>query len=804
MTGAHSSRSTIAAAAATIQAAAGYDQLEGNLLSAGFTILRYAGDHGTGDIRSAVFRFPSVDQIDGGLLTASCNDPAILMVTTADRNGALPGQLNAWVIYDVDVHNNPGNWTDIGNVLGSRGDWTTGAQYPTLGTPDRIDQINDTLTPTAKMWQLIFDGSSVYEFFSVASMYGLGVAAITGTPADCYAGWSSRALFDYERKGRRIQVVGYPTAAVAPGAYPMTFAEPTGTEFGTTTHLRIACEGVIFTIRFPTRALGAVDICREINRQTGGFCEAVPVDAIWNNIDNEQGDVGIAIRIPEARSPAGDYSTEQPQIAIEYMDPTVVAAGLNFARRILVGTATSVATGAGDFIAGTGLLRFGVANGWFADQVRLGATVYNVTKNTSAKVTGFTTGAATYDTLILTLIPPGPAPPAWLTSDTYYILPGPSDHRHGVLPRYGASYLAVDSVAPLAQTVQGATETFILNDHWNSGLDENGAHRFEVGQTVMVSNNANAVILNLTGVPTAFTAATAPQNVDIMPGDTILVTAGPGIGSYGYVLAAVDNGGGDWDVVVDTIRGASGNATPYKVAPFNGASADTVSILRLGTATVGAGASINTVTSSESGGGPYPTGWMQRATVTAVGDTVSATDTRKTVSLGLAAAGINTAMRLFPGFVLGIHGKHVISKEYDMFQIATTQGNYSPTIEGGVYTDPDLRDQSVRTHKQNQFGSAASPDEPNWQHKNLGSTHLGVRILNNRVANERAGIVAHLKTVTARGTAPAQFDEMREEADPTGNVIWRTLETNDSGANVGAAMTGNTTIWPMIGPGKNL
>ena len=441
---------TVAAAAAGTQSAAAFDAIEAQLLAAGWTVIQYLANHGTGAVRGAIYRLPTLDPYHAR--------PDFLLLGNASGLATLTIER----LYDWNIQQAVPSVPNA--TVASSGGWQTGT-WPSAGTP----VANALSSQAQQVFSFAFDGTSTYVVRVLADDYGVSFAFQYGgyTQWGCY----ERPL-DPNRSKRELRVLGQASAD-----YPLTFAAPTG---AVAAHVRFNIEGVTKDVTFPSAALSAFRICQEITRQCGGLVEAYFRPRLAPNRDE------IVVRIPPARAPIGGYSTTRPQLSVTYQDPQTKLAGLSFnlgpsgANAWLVTAANPGAIHQNAFVFPT-------------NSVRIGATVRNHTRSQAYTITSFTTTSTQDDTANLS----GDTS-TWVTTDNIEVYPGPEDHCHGT-GAHGGLWQAVLSGAETSNITRGATRTVVLNDRYGEAQGH-----FEVGQNIIVANNGAAVVLGLSSVVGTF------------------------------------------------------------------------------------------------------------------------------------------------------------------------------------------------------------------------------------------------------------------------------------------------------------
>jgi hypothetical protein len=468
--------------------------LETQLLLAGYELVRSYPYTTIPNLR--LYRFPKIDEHH------SRADMMVVMSTT--------GALRLENIFDVNVNDVPLDPPSSSNIWASGA--FTGGTYPGSGAPS----ISGTIFNDGTSAEITFDGVSTYTVRVVASEYGVVIARALGASTQL---WTCDRLLDDSRLGRQMEVVG----GLSTGAYPVTFAAPTGVPG---VHLSFTAYGEVVDVTFPASALTAFRVAQEITHQGGGLLEAYVRPRVSDT------DV-IVIRIPPGRAPSP--SATALGLALVYQDPTVPLGNLRF--HIGGSSGWTVVAGAPGSIA---LSSFN----FVLNDVRIGATVYNHSLGASTTVTGFSTMSTQDDTanLVSTV--------GWSSSDIIEVYPGPETLTHA-RGAYGGCFQAVLSGAECSNIAAGAVRTLVLSDIYGEAQNQ-----YEVGQSVFLTNNGFCVTMTLSSITGTF-----------LHGEKIVSSTG----TEGYVRGidgtslSVDvtatAAGGTPFVAADTLTGQTSGAT---------------------------------------------------------------------------------------------------------------------------------------------------------------------------------------------------------------------------------------------------
>lgn len=766
---------------------------------AGYTIVRYLGNHNDASFRrGALLRCPQLDDLDtySTYVYISCQTN---IVSNPDLQA---GYVAFGKIYDVNPFD---SWTSWSSQLVSHGLWTQNVPsttqislWPQNGQPQYLGITTGASVPeyseaaaTSLAGYLIFTGNQAYDIMGVASAYGGTFINLPGTVADGRAYTFSRE-FDYVRVRREIQIEGsldsgsWATGLDLGNITPVSVANPHA--------LVIEVEGQTFNIDFTdfsgagTYLYNARKFCTAINQAGRGFFEAVEVETPLGD------ELKVAIRIPPTRPPVGEYSLDRPRIRILHQDDALSALGLTFAVEI-PSYFDPVTGGALTPISPT-VFQGAAGLSGFPIYVRPGYRIYNRTQDEYATIVGFGTGALQDDQVVI-----DPPQAGWIGTDDYLLLPT-ADHASGVGAHAGVWQATVES-DPTIHVVDGASVTLMLSDLWGEAF-----RHIQVNQEVQIANNGHAAVITASNV----------VGSNWKRGDRFECTVGSGLGTQGIVRDVKQAGGTFTDadqMVIEIIRGASGNATPYKVAPL----AVGNTIARLDPVT-GSPTATTLDLSALDHSDPVPCsdaaalgtrelGNLGLARVTAVVQRPNAAtgDYRTRVVLNLAGVNVNPNLILFPSFFVGLRPKYWMARQYNFALGTSGFARMAP----GVFDSLSLQqpgtttevDQTVLNQRSQMLAAPKPVRDPDYQTGTLGSQLHEVLTRGMGSGSDRLGPFAHLISVSARGNlgSPNNYDRLQMCGNT--NMPWLAFET-DSDADTGA---GNSTVpahWLLLGPGLNI
>lgn len=672
------------------------DQIIADMLAAGWIIIR-ASDDGIGFL----LRAPALDHY------SSHSDMVYVWANNTD------GACRSAPASDFDVQALP--FATYTLVTGAPGASYTGGGSPWPGgSPQRVALYNSAF----QYWVLQPTGLSA-TFTSYASEFGVYATYDDGSgTANIELAWFARPLGSY-RYGRNL------TVRTRTPTFPITFSAPTGAA-----HVTFDIDGHDIDVTFPTgTALTAARIAQEVSLQTNGLVEAAVVET--------QSDTNLTFTMPYDAEPIFGYSSTTPHIAITYVDST--ADSLNLP--LFQGAVTTIST--------TELVLTG-AN-WVLRNVRLGATIYNRTRDASTVVARFATTTDTYDTLVATF------PGDWLTTDTYLVLPGPETYPYGLGLHDGHYQGCPVSSSAVITSASGEIDV-VLNDQ----LGEAQGH-YQVGQYVAAASLGTCVTITVSDI------------TDWVLGDDITATDRTTQGVIRNIYT------GTSQIVVDTLSAPSIDVMSPSGAWQVG---DTV------TGTLGGSALISsvrgaTVTSDDS------LGWYQRVPITAITQVDIPTGDYRTI-LTLDFSGINAAAKISPGFTVCFQSRVMYGGNMDdaHTMAGALVSNVASSV-GQIFGDTDI------CRDDNNVNGANSPRwDPDYETGCAPLCALAFRYTS-PWANGVAMTIPHLRQVNARTRASG--DGFVENGDA--NRIWRAYSRGTGSASFGAGMTGAIIVLACIGPG---